>query len=681
MSKDHNRLIEQEGVSYFAFKCSKLKYLFRNEKDHDKGIDGDIELTEALNISQKRIGVQVKSRTNPYTNKQGKISINVTEENLEQWKTSGRPVILVLYINEDRPVYWTRVDNVKSTSIILDTKQVFDKGTQKDLIKILTQYYHRMSINVSSYSKVMSEIGFYDLDNEVIKEIEDKLYNAYECINRKEFNSAYEIFYSLLRTFSSNYLLKYNTGVCALEIGEIDTAFDLASQLYDEYPTRFESYELLGNAYAYIRNYESAEIFLEKAIILDNNNSSVWNSVGLLGYWQNQCEKALQAFQKSIQLEEDATVYFNMALCNVSLGEMEKALDCYDKAILLNDNFYDAYNNKGLLLTTLFRLEEAKESFYKALEINNTRIEAYANLGNLLKDLNENTLAIDIFYKALLIESNLELCHSSLALLFCRLSEYSKAQEHFSKCKVINTKKSAACYVDIGFECAFIIKLKNNTSINVIDISELALFNRIPSLRQKNTGNEDNDKINYIKASMKQLQYNIRNNIDMSKINNKKKLKNKDKGIWFFASITPKNSPLEVCKLAIFAIQDSKYFIKIRKEIIKQLKINSKYSDIQQSIIEYDGRKYNGKFLTYRDLLGLTSLRIFKRITGEISFYVKFGTYTLSGIMTSNDIKTLNGLKNTVKYKLPISIAFTSFVDGVLENLTIEDICDIHFDI
>ncbi|RMF28848.1 MAG: tetratricopeptide repeat protein, partial [Candidatus Nitrosothermus koennekii] len=67
----------------------------------------------------------------------------------------------------------------------------------------------------------------------------------------------------------------------------------------------------------------------------------------------------------------------------------KEALEAFDKAIAIDPNFADAWNNKGVALAKLKRYEEALEAFDKALEINPKFAEA-KNARDLCKKLLEN---------------------------------------------------------------------------------------------------------------------------------------------------------------------------------------------------------------------------------------------------------------------------------------------------
>lgn len=48
---------------------------------------------------------------------------------------------------------------------------------------------------------------------------------------------------------------------------------------------------------------------------------------------------------------------------------IQESLDCFEKAILIDNTFSPSYSNKGILLLRLERFEEARNAFDKSLEL------------------------------------------------------------------------------------------------------------------------------------------------------------------------------------------------------------------------------------------------------------------------------------------------------------------------
>ena len=70
--------------------------------------------------------------------------------------------------------------------------------------------------------------------------------------------------------------------------------------------------------------------------------------------------------------------------CSSSKGRHEEAIGAYKKAIAINPNYADAYNNMGNVLKEQGKLEEAIEAYKTLLKINTNYAEAHNNMGNVL---------------------------------------------------------------------------------------------------------------------------------------------------------------------------------------------------------------------------------------------------------------------------------------------------------
>ena len=60
---------------------------------------------------------------------------------------------------------------------------------------------------------------------------------------------------------------------------------------------------------------------------------------------------------------------------------LDDAIKFYEKAIDLNPNFADAYNNIGIVLLEMGQSDDAIKFYQKALEIEPSYAEAHNNLG------------------------------------------------------------------------------------------------------------------------------------------------------------------------------------------------------------------------------------------------------------------------------------------------------------
>jgi len=78
----------------------------------------------------------------------------------------------------------------------------------------------------------------------------------------------------------------------------------------------------------------------------------------------------------------------------------KKAIECYDNALKINQNYASAWNNKGYVLDELRRYKEAIGCYDRALEINQNYASAWNNKGYVLDELGKYEEAVELKGKA-----------------------------------------------------------------------------------------------------------------------------------------------------------------------------------------------------------------------------------------------------------------------------------------
>jgi tetratricopeptide (TPR) repeat protein len=123
---------------------------------------------------------------------------------------------------------------------------------------------------------------------------------------------------------------------------------------------------------------------------------------GLAFYNLSKYDKALEWFDKAIMIKPDyAEAYYRKGQALVNLGKdqkakrasplrlyadrsfelsrIEEAIECYNKALDIHPNYFEALKDKGLALDRLGRYEEAIECYDRALKVipNNELVLGY----------------------------------------------------------------------------------------------------------------------------------------------------------------------------------------------------------------------------------------------------------------------------------------------------------------
>jgi Tfp pilus assembly protein PilF len=164
-------------------------------------------------------------------------------------------------------------------------------------------------------------------------------------------------------------------------------------------------------------------------------------NLGVTFYNQKEFSKAIQAYQKVIELDPAyVEAYNNLGIIYQMSGEMERAFELYQKSIEINPRYQKGYNNLGILLFLKGRYEEAQEAFQKALAINSNNIESHINLGILFKKKGEEEKAIESYQKALAINPLHNETHYNIALLYEQLNNLEMATTHYQKFIQLSSK-------------------------------------------------------------------------------------------------------------------------------------------------------------------------------------------------------------------------------------------------
>ncbi|MBN2652264.1 MAG: tetratricopeptide repeat protein, partial [Spirochaetales bacterium] len=104
-------------------------------------------------------------------------------------------------------------------------------------------------------------------------------------------------------------------------------------------------------------------------------NDEVWNAWFLIGWGYRKIEdyiRAKEAFLKALSLQENfADIYNELSICSMELNNLEESKSYLDKAIELDPNNIKILSNLGILEMKKENIQSAKEYFKRILTIDN----------------------------------------------------------------------------------------------------------------------------------------------------------------------------------------------------------------------------------------------------------------------------------------------------------------------
>ena len=203
-------------------------------------------------------------------------------------------------------------------------------------------------------------------------------------------------------------------------------------------------------------------------------NADQWNAKGNAHFKRGEMESAIQAYNKAIQLDPSfGWPYSNLALAYLTQGQYAEAILLYEKSIELLNSDKDkavSWNGLGNIYRCINDYENAVVAYQKAAQLdpetagmrdgtNNPQVEQSLNNSQTWNDLGEAFFkagtydkAVDAFHKAIEIGPNNGWPYANLARILVAQAQFKKAIALYQKSITLlkNDKDKAAVWNLLG---------------------------------------------------------------------------------------------------------------------------------------------------------------------------------------------------------------------------------------
>jgi len=143
----------------------------------------------------------------------------------------------------------------------------------------------------------------------------------------------------------------------------------------------------------------------------------------------------------------------NMGKVLLRKGQVDEAIDQYQKALAINPNFALAHSDLGMAYGQKKQESEAAEQYQQALALDPGFAPAHNNLGMIFLEKGQVDAAMDEFHKALASNPSFALAHYNLGVALGREGQGDEAVEQFQKA-VAADPNFAAAHNNLGMALA-----------------------------------------------------------------------------------------------------------------------------------------------------------------------------------------------------------------------------------
>jgi tetratricopeptide (TPR) repeat protein len=161
----------------------------------------------------------------------------------------------------------------------------------------------------------------------------------------------------------------------------------------------------------------------------------------VLGQW----DKAIDDYSKAIEIYPGFTkAYVDRGVAYAKLGQFEKAIADCSMAIKTDPKNTEAYYDRGIADVNLGQYEKAIADCSKAIEFGPESAKIYYNRGVAYGKLGQFDKATADYSKAIEIDQNYSPPHFNLGIIYFNLGQYEKAIENFSRVIEIDPNNTKA---------------------------------------------------------------------------------------------------------------------------------------------------------------------------------------------------------------------------------------------
>lgn len=241
------------------------------------------------------------------------------------------------------------------------------------------------------------------------------------CYHFKNFqiNNAYEICKRILEQnqFHFETILIY----CEIlvEKEEISELFSYSSKLAESFPEHYVTFHIIGMYYYYLKKYDAARRYFNRAIHINNYSLHTWLMLGHTYASQEESDPASNVYRSCLKLFPNSHlphVYIGMEYLRIN--NLKTAAISFNHAKKIAGDNPMIYNEIGCIFLKQKKYEQAKKSFKKALKfcqangINWLKHSILNNLANVHRKDKEYAASIQYY------EQSLALCPNDPAVLF-----------------------------------------------------------------------------------------------------------------------------------------------------------------------------------------------------------------------------------------------------------------------
>jgi tetratricopeptide (TPR) repeat protein len=220
-----------------------------------------------------------------------------------------------------------------------------------------------------------------------------------------------------------------STAIGFYQNGQLRDVIKYVNALTEHYPQVAMLYNLLGAAYAGMKDYDAAIDCFRSALEIDPKNAKSHNNIGGILKETGKFQDAIKCFEKALTIDPNLIdAHKNLGNTSLEIGNWVEAIAYLQKAIKIDPKNAEIHNNLGVAQKEIGDSDASIQSFRDAIALKPDFIDAFNNLGSVLKNTRQLKAAFEIFQKALEIDPKNAEIQNNLGNAFLATGEIDRAK-------------------------------------------------------------------------------------------------------------------------------------------------------------------------------------------------------------------------------------------------------------
>lgn len=176
--------------------------------------------------------------------------------------------------------------------------------------------------------------------------------------------------------------------------------------------------------------FEQAGLRCQQVLQQEPGNAKAWHLAGIIHAQQNELVRAIECFEKAIQLRGDVPSYhYNLGLAYQRLDDFDGALESYRQAVAIKPDFLEAQINLGNCLIEQGEPSDVVGHFRGLVDLFPDESVAHYNLANVLQDAGQHNDSIEAFRRAIELDPDFSSARENLGRALSDVTRYDEALE------------------------------------------------------------------------------------------------------------------------------------------------------------------------------------------------------------------------------------------------------------